>query len=183
MHTDSAAGTFRRGPLSDGPCGRAGHPRSGAAPTYPPQRARAGRPALRGDVLAAAVAGRAEIGTWLRVRGPSEASGVPPWLTGVGRLLAVSLAPLGSWWLSRRRAECAGRGRGGWKPKWGPSWREGDRLGRAETGPGGAWPRREGRTGGGDSPESASPPLPNLPTPWSPGCAGGGELIGCYAAE
>lgn len=48
---------------------------------------------MRGDVLAVAVAGRAEIGTWLRVKGPSGLSGVPPWLAGVGRLVAVSLAP------------------------------------------------------------------------------------------
>lgn len=58
---------------------------------------------MRGDVLAVAVAGRAEIGTWLRVRGPFGASGVPPWLAGVGRLLAVSLAPWSGWWMSRRR--------------------------------------------------------------------------------
>lgn len=182
MHTDSAAGTFRRGPLSDGPCGRAGHPRSGAAPTSPPQRARAGRPALRGDVLAVAVAGRAEIGTWLRVRGPSGASGVPPWLTGVGRLLAISLAPLRTWWLSRRRAECAGRGRRGWKPS-------GDRAGGRETG----WAElRRGREapglGGRGAREAETVPSqrrpPNLPAPWSPGFAGGGGggahwLLGC----
>lgn len=85
---------------------------------------------MRGDVLAVAVAGRAEIGTWLRVRGPFRASGVPPWLAGVGRLLAVSLVPWSGWWLSRRRAECTGRGQEGWKPKWEPSKREGDRLGQ-----------------------------------------------------
>lgn len=186
MHPDSAAGTFRRGPFSDGPCGRAGHPCSGAAPTSPPQRARAGRPVLRGDVLAVAVAGRAEIETWLRVRGPSGASGVPPWLTGVGRLLAVSLAPWSCWWLTRRRAECAGRGRGGWKPKWGPSRREGDRLGQgwAETGPGGACPRREGRTGGGDSTESASPsPSPYTQEPRLRRWWGSGGADWLYVAE
>lgn len=77
-----------------------------------------------------AVAGRAEIETWLRVRGPFGASGVPPWLARVGRLLAVSLAPWSDWWLSRCRSECAGRGQVGWKPKWEPSRREADRLGQ-----------------------------------------------------
>lgn len=85
---------------------------------------------MRGDVLAVAVAGRAEIGTWLRVRGPFGASGVPPWLAGVGRLLAVSLAPWSGWWMSRRLGECAGRSQGRWKPKWEPSRREGNRLGQ-----------------------------------------------------
>lgn len=142
---------------------------------------------MRGDVLAVAVAGRAEIGTWLRVRGPSGASGVPPWLTGVGRLLAVSLVPWSGWWFTRRRAEYAGRGRGGWKPKWGSSRSEGDRLRRgwAETGPGGAWPRREGRTEGGDSPESASPsPPPYTLEPrlrWCVGGSGGADWL--YVAE
>lgn len=85
---------------------------------------------MRGDVLAVAVAGRAEIGTWLSLRGPFGTWGFPPWLAEVGRLLAVSLAPWSGGWLSRRRSECAGRGQGGWKPKWEPSRREGDRLGQ-----------------------------------------------------
>lgn len=39
-------------------------------------------------------------------------------------------------------------------------------LGRVETESGGAWPRREGRIGGGDSPVSESPP-PSTPAPSS----------------
>lgn len=59
---------------------------------------------MRGDVLAVAVAGRAEIGTWLRVRGPAGASGGPaladwggPMARGLPRSLEwlVALAPPG----------------------------------------------------------------------------------------
>lgn len=59
-------------------------------------------------------------------------------------------------------------------------------LGRVETESGGAWPRREGRIGGGDSPMSEFPPAPS-PNTLEPGFLweGGvhGELIGSYAAD